>query len=132
MRNLPLRAILMTRLEKQRLRLMPWVTADEILLQAGASVPASQPDIDWATICASAVSDGLDKKLVDATPTPDPTTSELRWLALGAGVEAYKRREAVFGVTGYSDLQGIAIRVARDYLDAYQPIIARYTIPGIA
>lgn len=110
---------------------MPWVTAEEILLQAGAPVPALQPDIDWATICASAVSDGLDHKLIDVAPVLDPTTAELRWVALEAGVEAYKRREAVFGVTGYSDLQGVAIRVARDYLDAYNPIIARYTIPGI-
>ena len=49
-----------------------------------------------------------------------------------AGVEAYKRREAVFGITGYVDLQGAAIRVARDYLEAQRPILDRYATPGLA
>jgi hypothetical protein len=109
---------------------MVWVTADEILLQAGVKLPASQPDVDWASACAGAVDAGLNLRLEGWEPF-DPLNAELHWVAVGAGVESYKRREAVFGVTGYSDLQGVAIRVARDYLDAYAPIIARYTVPGI-
>ena len=108
---------------------MVWVTADAILLQAGAPVPPSVADTEWATICADAVSVGLDARLQDVIV--DPLNAELLWIALESGVEAYKRREAVFGVTGYSDLQGIAIRVARDYLDSYAPIIGRYTTPGL-
>jgi len=115
---------------------MPWVTADAILTQAGAPVPASPDDTQWAGICAAAVDAGLNKKLIGQLipdgPVDPNAAPELSWVALGAGVEAYKRREAVFGVTGYSDLQGIAIRVARDYLDAYAPILDRYIIPGIA
>ena len=61
-----------------------------------------------------------------------PLPAELRWAALGAGVESYKRREVTFGLTGYIDLQGAAIRVARDYLEAIAPLIARYATVGIA
>jgi hypothetical protein len=108
---------------------MAWVTASEILVQAGAPTPPSVPDTEWAEVCAEAVSTGLDARLSDVEV--DPLNAELHWVALESGVEAYKRREAVFGVTGYSDLQGVAIRVARDYLDSYAPIITRYTTPGI-
>jgi hypothetical protein len=49
-----------------------------------------------------------------------------------AGGEAYKRREAPFGVTGYNDMEGNAIRLARDYLEGVKPVIDRYgNGPGI-
>jgi hypothetical protein len=38
----------------------------------------------------------------------------------------------VYGLTGYVDLEGAAIRVARDYLEGVAPIIARYASIGIA
>jgi len=63
---------------------------------------------------------------------PEELPAELVWCASMAGVEAYKRREAVFGLTGYVDLAGAAIRVARDYLEAQAPIIARYATLGLA
>ena len=63
-------------------------------------------------------------------PAP-PLPPELVYVAQTAGVESFKRREAVFGVTGYVDLQGAAIRVARDYLDSAAPIIARYATFGL-
>ena len=44
------------------------------------------------------------------------------------GAEAYKRREATFGLTGYADLEGSAIRVAKDYLDSVTPLIQRYSM----
>jgi hypothetical protein len=117
-----------------------WVTADEILAQTGAySDPsaASPADRTWAELCAGAVSDGIDKRLegaIWAAPLVEPAALpfELRWAALGAGVESYKRREATFGLTGYVDLQGAAIRVARDYLEAVAPLIARYATHGLA
>lgn len=107
-----------------------WVDGATILVAAGAPSTPSQADEDWADACAAAVNAGLDHRLTDAVV--DGTEPELLWLARMAGVEAYKRREATFGITGYVDLQGAAIRVARDYLEAQGPIIARYALAGIA
>jgi hypothetical protein len=112
---------------------MPWVTGAEVLLHAGVTAnggTASPDDEAWADACAAAVSAGFDRRLSGATVVGDEP--ELVWAARGAGVEAYKRREAVFGLTGYVDLQGAAIRVARDYIDAVGPTIARYATFGIA
>jgi hypothetical protein len=113
-----------------------WTTAAVILARSGASSSPSPDDLDYAELCAAAVNAGLDDVLADGLaavpPTVTGTEPELLWLASMAGVEAYKRREAVFGITGYVDLQGAAIRVARDYLEAQRPILARYATVGIA
>ena len=105
-----------------------------ILARSGASSSPSPDDQEFAELCASAVNEGLDQVLEDrlADGSVTGTESELLWLASMAGVEAFKRREAVFGITGYVDLQGAAIRVARDYLEAQRPILARYASPGLA
>ena len=109
-----------------------WVTAETIRARAGGSSSPSADDVEWSERCADAVNAGLDARLVGALLVMPPAPPELVVVAELAGVEAYKRREAVFGVTGYVDLQGAAIRVARDYLDAYAPIIARYATTGLA
>jgi hypothetical protein len=110
-----------------------WVTAATILARSGASSSPSAEDQEYAELCADAVSAGIDDVLEDAIADGSVTglEPELVWLASMAGVEAYKRREAVFGITGYVDLQGAAIRVARDYLEAQRPILNRYATPGI-
>lgn len=113
---------------------MPWVTGPDILLHAGATAEGQTPsaeDAAWADACAAAVSAGFDHRLAGVTGIVGDEP-ELVWAARGAGVEAYKRREAVFGLTGYVDLQGAAIRVARDYIEAVAPTIARYATFGIA
>jgi len=107
-----------------------WTTAAVILTRSGAPSSPSPDDQEYAELCAGAVNAGMDHVLEGATLTG--LEPELLWLASMAGVEAYKRREAVFGITGYVDLQGAAIRVARDYLEAQRPILARYATPGIA
>jgi hypothetical protein len=121
-----------------------WTTGAALLIQSGAYIdPASAKpaDIAWADDVAAAISAGFDKRLegawgydVDELPLPAPTPlpAELELAALNAGVELYKRREAPFGPTGYVDIQGSAIRLARDYLEAVAPIIARYATVGIA
>lgn len=110
---------------------MEWVTGAAILVQAGNRAP-SEDDETWAGICAAAVNAALDHRLEGALYISPPPPPELTWVALSAGVEAYKRKEAVFGLTGYVDLQGAAIRVARDYLEAQTPILRRYATPGLA
>jgi len=113
-----------------------WVTAEAILVQSGAYADpsaATPADSAWAEMCAAAVSAGFDVRLEGAVWVSPPTLpAELELVALTAGVECYKRREATFGLTGYVDLQGAAVRIARDYLEGVAPIIARYATVGIA
>jgi hypothetical protein len=114
-----------------------WITPELILERAGNVNPSAE-DSTWAEVCAAAVNAGIDKRLEGSTwvnpliEPPPPPPPELLFCASVAGVESYKRREATFGLTGYVDLQGAAIRVARDYLEAQAPIIARYATLGIA
>jgi hypothetical protein len=111
-----------------------WVTAAAILTRSGASSSPSADDTAFAELCAGAVNAGIDDRLADviADGSVTGTEPELLWLASLAGIEAFKRREAVYGITGFVDLQGAAIRVARDYLEAARPILNRYATPGIA
>jgi hypothetical protein len=121
--------------------MIEWTTGAEILSQLHNVTPATE-DVQWADLCAGAVNAGIAFRLADAElivgvepleyGTPAPLYVELRFAAITAGCEAYKRREAVFGLTGYVDLQGAAIRVSRDYLEAVAPILARYATVGIA
>lgn len=108
---------------------MEWVTGAAILADLGITAPDEQEQ-SWADLAAGAVSAGMDARLVGATVTGDEP--ELLAAGMMAGRETYKRREAVFGITGYVDLQGAAIRIARDYLDAIEPILGRYATHGLA
>jgi len=113
---------------------LAWVTADQILIHSGAYPdPAAAPpaDAEWADLCAQAVSAAIDLRMTGVAILDVADFPELVVAARAAGVEAYKRREAVFGLTGYVDLQGAAIRLARDYLEGVAPLIARYATVGI-
>lgn len=108
---------------------MALVTGDEILAYVGVKTP-SDAESAWADACASAVDQGIMIRLNGAVLT-NPPPDELHTVAIMAGGEAYKRREAPFGVTGFQDTEG-AIRLARDYLSGVQPQIDRYgNGPGI-
>lgn len=111
----------------------PWVTGAEILEHAGVSNPAPE-DSAWADACADAVNGGFAWRLEGATfiNPPGELAPELVTAARGCGVETYKRKEAPFGLTGYVDLQGAAVRIARDPLEAVGPILERYATRGIA
>lgn len=115
-----------------------WTTGARIRAVVGATAPASAEDVAWSDACAAAVNAGIDSRMADApAPVPpivvDPAAyPELTYAADVAGAEAYKRREAIYGLTGYVDLQGAAIRVARDYLEGVAPLIARHAPPGFA
>lgn len=110
---------------------MIYVTAAQVLSGVGNGAPSSD-ETEWATACAAAVNAAVEIRLQGAEIlNPSPAYDELTLAARLAGAEAYKRKEAVFGVTGYSDLEGAAIRIARDYLTGVGPIIERYSVPGI-
>jgi hypothetical protein len=114
--------------------MVDWLTGTEILEQLRVTVPSPE-DRTWADVCAAAVNAGISSRLADAAlvnPPPPELYAELRWAALTAGTEAYKRREAIFGLTGFVDMAGAAVRVSRDYLESVAPIIARYATVGLA
>jgi hypothetical protein len=109
------------------------VSGAEILEHAGVTSPTLE-DSAWADACADAVNSGFSWRLDGATfvNPPGELVGELVTAARGCGVETYKRREAPFGLTGYVDLQGAAVRIARDPLEAVAPILERYATRGLA
>ena len=108
------------------------LTGTQVLTFVGVKTPATD-DTTWADAVAAALVAGLTSRLngaviVDGSGAED----ELNVALLIGGAEAYKRREATFGLTGYADLEGSAIKVAKDYLDGVKPLINRYSAgPGI-
>jgi hypothetical protein len=108
------------------------VTGSQILAFVGVTTPT--PDqTAWANMVANALVSGVTVRLNGAIIEDGSAgEDELDVALLIAGAEAYKRQEATFGLTGYADLEGSAIRVARDYLDSVKPLIDRYSAgPGI-
>jgi len=104
------------------------LTGADILGFVGVKVPSAS-EIQWADMCAGAVLHGISTRLNGAVPV---FYEELNTAALLAGTECYKRKEAMFGLTGYADIEGAAIRVARDYLNGIAPLIDRHSNgPGI-
>lgn len=109
---------------------MEWVTGADVLAFVGVDSP-SAGESTWADAVALAVSQGIDRRLNGGTVPPD-SQAEVEVAATLAAAEAFRRRSAPFGVTGYSDLQGVAIRVARDYLEGVRPLVDRWSNgPGI-
>lgn len=114
---------------------MSFVDGAAVLTYVGSDAEGftpSEADEDWADIAAAAVDAAITTALEDPDLSDsDQLVAELTWAAIVAAGEAYKRRDAPFGVTGYEDAQGAAVRVARDYLTTIGPILDRYRIPGI-
>lgn len=107
------------------------LTGEQILVFVGNKAPTPS-DTEWADAVAKALVSAVTVKLNGAViDSPSGAEDELNVALLIGGAEGYKRREATFGLTGYADLEGSAIRVARDYLDGVKPLIQRYSIPGI-
>lgn len=108
------------------------LTGTQILTFTGAD--ATKPDnVTWADAVAKALVAGLTYRLNGAViDSPSGAEDELNVALQIGGAEAYKRREATFGSAGYADPEGMAIKLARDYLDSVKPLINRYSAgPGI-
>ena len=107
-----------------------FVLPADVLTYAGVKNP-SQAETDWATKVAAAVESGIITRLNGVVIVePSGAWDELHVAATFAAGEAYKRREAPFGQTGFTDND--AVRLARDYLAQVGPQIDRYgNGPGI-
>jgi hypothetical protein len=114
-------------------RAMEYVTGADILGYVGVVTP-SPAETEWSDAVAAAVNAAIDTRLNGAILfDPSSALDEVKVAARIAGAEAFKRREATWGLTGYSDLEGNAIRVAKDYLAGVAPMIDRHSAgPGIA
>lgn len=112
---------------------MEYVTSAQVLAFVGVVSP-SPAETEWSEAVVKAVNSGIDIRLNGVVLVdPSPALDEIKVAARIAGAEAFKRREATFGLTGYADLEGNAIRIARDYLYGISPLIDRYSAgPGIA
>jgi hypothetical protein len=103
-----------------------WVTGSQILAHVRVTSPSAE-DQTWADACAEAVSSGIDRMLgTQPEPLPDDLYAEVAPNALTAGGDAYRRRDAPFGLSSYSDISGVATRVARDYLEGIRPQLERW------
>lgn len=109
-----------------------WVTGDDILQHVRVAAPKAD-DVAWADECAKGVSAGIDNYLgVQPEILPAGMYEEVRANALTAGGDAYRRRDAPFGMAGYSDVSGVSERVARDYIEGIKPQLDRWRSIGIA
>jgi hypothetical protein len=104
-----------------------WVTGTQILEHVRVTAPTAA-DLQWADACALAVSSGIDRYLgTQPEPLPDNGMyEEVSANALTAGGDAYRRRDAPFGLSSYSDISGIATRVASDYLTGIHAQLDRW------
>jgi hypothetical protein len=105
-----------------------WISGAEILEDANVP-PADRPaELAFADLVAAAVNAGVFRRLDRGVFEPELIDGEpeIRLAVLIAARDAYKRREAPFGVTGYADLQGMAIRLARDAIEAAGPVLDRW------
>jgi hypothetical protein len=103
-----------------------WVTGTAILEHVRVTAP-TVGESQWADACALAVSHGIDRMLgTQPDPLPVGLYDEVVANALTAGGDAYRRRDAPFGLSSYSDVSGLATRVARDYLEGIRPQLERW------
>lgn len=105
----------------------PWDGDPSYLVDTARGIlrlSSTDPDIAARLVpLAYAVTDLIRKHLAElvpfdavgqTAPIPDPITQS----AVTALVEAYRRKDAPYGVTGAWSPDGVAIRVSRDWLDA--------------
>jgi hypothetical protein len=110
-----------------------WTSSASILALAGVTAPTGD-DTAWAVSCADGINAEIDVYLGLGAIAPEPDRDgAIGRVADLAGVEAYKRREAPFGITGFADLEGAAVRLARDSLEGQKPTLDRWRVrTGVA
>lgn len=96
-------------------------------------MPETDPDVDWLRRLSMAIMARVADHLDGATPfdadpatvaIPDPVTEA----CITALVEAYRRKEAAFGIVGAWDSNGVAMRVSRDWLDPVYATLQPYRV----
>jgi hypothetical protein len=85
------------------------------------NLAANDPDLPWLGMLADAVIELISEYLddpgsgpIDAGGNVKPSVTTASVLAL---IDAYRRKDATFGIIGAWSPDGVALRVSRDWLD---------------
>jgi hypothetical protein len=110
-----------------------WVTASQVLGLVGIAPPGTAPQAERAALVADAINVGMTRALdrADSDPVLATGDAELRAAAATAGAYAYRRFDTAFDSVGYSDLNGTAVKVARDALAYVAPQLERWRWVGV-
>lgn len=110
------------------------VTGADVFAFVGAGgtyddTPANGTPSAWALIVAAAVNQGIASAIGRGDDYDDDigtdAMAEVRAAAHVAGNDLWTRREAPFGLAGYSDTDA-GVRVARDWITGIAPVLERY------
>jgi len=112
-----------------------WVTAAQVLTLVGVGPPGTAPQAERAGLVAAAVNLGIARVLDRPDPDTDPAVwaadAELRAAAATAATYAYRRFDTAFDSVGYADMNGQAVKVARDALAYVMPQLERWRRVGV-
>jgi hypothetical protein len=97
---------------------------------------SSDPDLARLGQLAYAATALVDDRLGGAVPFDDPTAAPIpdpvTQACVTVLVEAYRRKDAPFGITGAWSADGVAMRVSKDWLDpvlfALQPYVQAWGV----
>lgn len=85
-------------------------------------LPASDPDLERLGRLATSVMELVRQHLAWAVPFDDPSQAPIPEpitdACVNATVEAYRRKDAPFGITGAWSADGLSMRVSNDWLNA--------------
>lgn len=115
----------------------PWDGDPRYLVEQAAARLAlgpSDPDLPWLGLLADSVCDQVRQYLDSPTdPLLDPVPYPVTTASVLALVEAYKRKDATFGITGAWSGDGVALRISRDWLDGVKAALNPYRVKfGVA
>jgi len=118
----------------------PWNGDPTLLAEYAAgrlNLAPADPDRPWLAQLADAVVeligayiDGGPEGPVDASGNVKPSITTASVLAL---VDAYRRKDATFGIVGAWSPDGVALRVSRDWLDGVKAALQPHRVAfGVA
>jgi hypothetical protein len=118
----------------------PWNGDPTILVEYAAArlnLAPTDPDRPWLAQLADAVVelireyvDGGSAGVVDEAGNVKPSVTTASVLAL---IDAYRRKDATFGIIGAWSPDGVALRVSRDWLDGVKASLQPHRVAfGIA
>jgi hypothetical protein len=116
----------------------PWDGDPRYLVEQAAArltLGPTDPDLPWLGQLADAVVDQVRQYLDSpaADPLAEPVPAPVTVASILALVEAYKRKDATFGITGAWSGDGVALRISRDWLDGVKTALQPYRVKfGVA
>ena len=89
----------------------------------------TDPDLAWLGLLADSVVEQVRSALDSPTdPLTYPVPAPVTVASILALVEAYRRKDAPFGVVGAWSADGVTLRVSRDWLDGVHAALQPYRV----